>query len=87
MTLRRHTPLALGLALLAAPALAASADAQLAVSGNDNKVINVNGVVTVVPNPAARHGIGDRPQGIAAARGGRGPGAGERGRARRSASR
>ena len=51
MTLGRHTPLALGLALLAAHALAARADAQLAVSGNENKVVNVNGVVTVVPDP------------------------------------
>ena len=51
MTLRRHTPLALGLALLAAHALGARADAQLAVSGNENKVVNVNGVVTVVPDP------------------------------------
>jgi DNA-binding beta-propeller fold protein YncE len=51
MTLRHHTPLALGLALLAALTLPVSAGAQLAVSGNDNKVLNVNGVVTVVPNP------------------------------------
>ena len=53
MTLRRHPPLplALGLALLAALTLPVSAGAQLAVSGNDNKVLNVNGVVTVVPNP------------------------------------
>src|SRR5262245_63244600 len=51
MTLHRHPPLALGLALLAALALPVSAGAQLAVSGNDNKVLNVNGVLTVVPNP------------------------------------
>src|SRR4029453_12389036 len=51
MTLRRHTPLALGLALLAALTLPLSAGARLAVSGNDNKVLNVNGVVTVVPTP------------------------------------
>src|SRR5262249_2094989 len=51
MTLRRHPPLALGLALLAALTLPVSAGAQQAVSGNDNKVLNVNGVVTVVANP------------------------------------
>src|SRR5262249_3932388 len=51
MTLRRHPPLALGLALLAALTPPARAGAQLAVSGNDNKVLNVNGVVTVVANP------------------------------------
>lgn len=51
MTPRWHAPLALGLALLASLTLAARAGAELAVSGNDNKVLNVNGVVTVVPNP------------------------------------
>lgn len=51
MTLRRRPPLALGLALFAALTLPVSAGAQLAVSGNDNKVLNVNGVVTVVPDP------------------------------------
>jgi DNA-binding beta-propeller fold protein YncE len=48
MTLRR--PVAL--ALLAVLAVAPAAGAQIAVSGNDNKVVLVNGVVTVVPNPA-----------------------------------
>src|SRR5262245_22547820 len=51
MTLRRRPPFALGLALLAALTLPVSAGAQLAVSANDNKVLNVNGAVTVVPNP------------------------------------
>src|SRR5262245_34529702 len=51
MTPRHHAPLALGLALLASLTFAARAGAELAVSGNDNKVLNVNGVVTVVPNP------------------------------------
>jgi DNA-binding beta-propeller fold protein YncE len=49
MTLR-HAPLSAGLALLGLVALAPAAGAQIAVSGNDNKVILVNGVVTVVPN-------------------------------------
>jgi DNA-binding beta-propeller fold protein YncE len=51
MTLRHRAPLTFGLALLALPALATAASAQIAVSGNDNKVVNVNGVVKVVPNP------------------------------------
>lgn len=34
-----------------AVALAPGAEAQIAVSANDNKVVNVNGVVKVVPNP------------------------------------
>jgi DNA-binding beta-propeller fold protein YncE len=38
-------------ALLAVVAVAPSAEAQIAVSANDNKVVNVNGKVTVVPNP------------------------------------
>ncbi len=37
--------------LLALVAVAATADAQIAVSANDNKVVNVNGKTTVVPNP------------------------------------
>ena len=37
-------------ALLATVALATDAHAQIAVSANDNKVVNVNGVVKVVPN-------------------------------------
>jgi DNA-binding beta-propeller fold protein YncE len=48
MTLPRCTVIALLATLPVAPA----AHAQIAVSGNDNKVILVNGVSTVVPNPA-----------------------------------
>jgi hypothetical protein len=51
MTLHRHVPLAVGLVLLVILNLPPDASAQIAVSGNDNKVVNVNGVVTVVPNP------------------------------------
>jgi DNA-binding beta-propeller fold protein YncE len=40
-----------GLALLAVLHLAPDAGAQIAVSANDNKVANVNGVVKVVPSP------------------------------------
>ncbi len=47
MTLRRPVALALLAVLTVVPA----AGAQIAVSGNDNKVVLVNGVVTVVPNP------------------------------------
>jgi len=53
MTLHHRAPLAVGLALLATLNLAAAAGAQIAVSGNDNKVVNVNGVVKVVPSPPA----------------------------------
>jgi DNA-binding beta-propeller fold protein YncE len=49
MTLHRPAPVAAGLALLASIAMAPAAGAQIAVSGNDNKVVLVNGVVTVVP--------------------------------------
>ena len=38
-------------ALFAVVALAPPAEAQIAVSANDNKVVNINGKVTVVPNP------------------------------------
>ena len=41
------------LVLLTIAAFAATAGAQLAVSGNDNKVVNVHGVNTVVKNPPA----------------------------------
>jgi DNA-binding beta-propeller fold protein YncE len=51
MTPPRHAPLTVGLALLALAAVAPAARAQIAVSANDNKVVLVNGVVTVVPNP------------------------------------
>jgi DNA-binding beta-propeller fold protein YncE len=51
MTLHRSTRLALSLALLAIVALASPAGAQIAVSANDNKVVNVNGTVKVVANP------------------------------------
>jgi DNA-binding beta-propeller fold protein YncE len=49
MTTHRHAALAVGLILLAS--FPAVVGAQIAVSGNDNKVLNVNGVVTVVTNP------------------------------------
>jgi DNA-binding beta-propeller fold protein YncE len=51
MTLHRQAALTLGLVLLATLGLAATASAQIAVSANDNKVLNENGVVKVVPNP------------------------------------
>jgi len=51
MTLHRSAPLTVGLTLLAILTVAPAASAQIAVSGNDNKVVNVNGVVKVVPNP------------------------------------
>jgi hypothetical protein len=49
MTTHRPIALALGLVLLAS--FPAVVGAQIAVSGNDNKVVNVNGVTTVVTNP------------------------------------
>jgi hypothetical protein len=49
----RHRLIAFALALLAVVAGVSSAGAQIAVSGNDNKVLLVNGVVTVVQNPPA----------------------------------
>jgi DNA-binding beta-propeller fold protein YncE len=49
MTAQRHLALAVGVAL--AVFLPSAAGAQIAVSGNDNKVVNVNGVTTVVTNP------------------------------------
>src|SRR5207237_10112484 len=45
--------IALALGLLAFAAAVSSASAQIAVSGNDNKVLLVNGVVTVVQSPPA----------------------------------
>src|SRR5712691_6326963 len=51
MTLRRQAALTAAFALLATTSLAGAAGAQIAVSGNDNKVLNVNGVTTVVKNP------------------------------------
>ena len=51
MTVRGSVALAFG--LLALAGAASSADAQVAVSGNDNKVLLVNGVVTVVQSPPA----------------------------------
>src|SRR2546421_2707696 len=45
--------IALALGLLAFAGAVSSASAQIAVSGNDNKVLLVNGVVTVVQNPPA----------------------------------
>src|SRR2546422_2426834 len=50
MTPHRHAPATVGLALVAALSLAPAAGAQIAVSANDNKVVSLNGVVTVVPN-------------------------------------
>jgi DNA-binding beta-propeller fold protein YncE len=49
MTTHRFLALAVGLVLLAS--FPAAGGAQIAVSGNDNKVLNVNGVTTVVTNP------------------------------------
>lgn len=46
-----RTPLVLLAVLVAFLALASGAGAQLAVSANDNKVVNVNGAVKVVPSP------------------------------------
>ena len=48
MTLHRLFP---ALAVLALAGVASPAVAQIAISGNDNKVLLVNGVVTVVQNP------------------------------------
>jgi len=50
MTLRRTATLTVALSLLPIFALASVAGAQIAVSANDNKVVNQNGVVKVVPN-------------------------------------
>src|SRR5262245_63733614 len=49
----RHGLLAPAFALLMIAAGVTSAAAQVAVSGNDNKVLLVNSVVTVVQNPPA----------------------------------
>ena len=49
---RRPRAAALLLALAACPFLTSGAGAELAVSSNDNKVLNVQGVNTVVRNPA-----------------------------------
>jgi hypothetical protein len=51
MTLHRHALLTFALVLIVILSLAPAVGAQIAVSGNDNKVVNVNGVVTVVRNP------------------------------------
>jgi DNA-binding beta-propeller fold protein YncE len=48
MTPHRRAPIVAALALLAVAIVAPVADAQIAVSANDNKVVLVNGVVTVV---------------------------------------
>ena len=50
MTPHRSAVMA-GLALLVIATTAPEAWAQIAVSGNDNKVVLVNGVVTVVASP------------------------------------
>lgn len=49
MNAQRSLVLAMVFMLLA---VAATANAQIAVSANDNKVVNINGKVTAVPNPA-----------------------------------
>src|SRR5690348_17460739 len=49
----RHRLPALAFALLVTVGGASSVAAQIAISGNDNKVLLVNGVVTVVQNPPA----------------------------------
>ncbi len=46
-----HAPLTVSLALFATTTVTPAASAQIAVSGNDNKVVLMNGVVKVVPNP------------------------------------
>src|SRR6266851_6923698 len=51
MMLHRSATLTFGLTSLVTLTLAAAASAQIAVSGNDNKIVNLNGVVTVVRNP------------------------------------
>ena len=48
---QRRVPATFALAVLVVAALATTVGAQIAVSGNDNKVLLVNGVVTVVANP------------------------------------
>ena len=48
MNAQRSLTLAILLALLA---VTATVNAQIAVSANDNKVVNINGKTTVVPNP------------------------------------
>lgn len=50
--LRNPLPVFAVTALLAGAAVAAPANAQVAISANDNKVVRVNGVETVVANPA-----------------------------------
>jgi DNA-binding beta-propeller fold protein YncE len=50
MMLQRQVVLMLGVVLPAVVSLTAVANAQIAVSANDNKVVNDNGVVKVVPN-------------------------------------
>ena len=49
----RHRLFPVALALLMIVGAASAARAQIAISGNDNKVLLVNGVVTVVQNPPA----------------------------------
>jgi DNA-binding beta-propeller fold protein YncE len=51
MTVQSRATVLFGLTLALAAAVAPVADAQIAVSANDNKVKLVNGVGTVVPNP------------------------------------
>ena len=46
--------LSLPLLCLAAVSIASPAHAQIAVSSNDNKVVNVEGVNRIVENPAPR---------------------------------
>jgi DNA-binding beta-propeller fold protein YncE len=51
MTALHLNPRTLAFLFLLVLGLPLAAGAQIAVSANDNKVLNVNGVVTVVPNP------------------------------------
>ena len=53
--MKRHLcwPAKLACALLAWPLINVAASAQIAVSANDNKAVLVNGVNTVVENPAS----------------------------------
>ena len=51
MTPRRRVLFAAVLTSFATLTLTPAAHAQIAVSGNDNKVVNVNGVTTVVSSP------------------------------------
>ena len=53
-TPRPFRVLSLPLLCLAAVSMAPPAHAQIAVSSNDNKVVNIEGVNRIVENPGAR---------------------------------